>query len=54
MNSGIFVSIPTQTFGIQLVKRETKTIIIHTSARNGSTGEQFEAVYPAVQKSGFC
>jgi len=50
MNFGIFVSLPVQPFEITLVKRETKKTIICTSARNGSTGEQFEAVHPAVQK----
>lgn len=54
MNSVIFVSIPTRAFRMWLVKRETKKTIIYTSARNGSTGEQFEAVHPAVQKRGFC
>lgn len=55
MNSGIFVLLPTQTFEMGLAKRKTKKTIIYRSARNGSTGEQFEAVHPAVQKCcGFC
>lgn len=54
MNSGGFVSLPIQTFEMRLVKRETEKTIIYTSARNGSTGEQFEALLPAVQKCGFC
>lgn len=48
MNSGGFVSLPIQTFEMRLVKRETEKTIIYTSARNGSTGEQFEALLPAV------
>lgn len=54
MNSGGFVSLPIQTFEMGSVKRETEKTIIYTSARNKSTGEQFKALLPAVQKCGFC
>lgn len=54
MNSGGFVSLLIQTFEMDLVKGETGKTIICTSVRNRSTGEQFEALLPAVQKRGFC